>query len=416
MEAATTSTSCRDAYDRQSGAAACPRTPIQDPKLKINNPILAIDGGPASLPSGPPEWPLADPDVLAALERAYADGSWGRYLGPNAERLVTALAEYHAVEHVMLCCSGTFAVELALRGLQIVPGDEVILAGYDFSGNFRAIEAVGARPVLVDVDPLNWNLDPHRLPAAQSERTRAVVVSHLHGGLVPMGEVVEFARRHGLAVVEDACQAPGARVEGRLAGTSGDVGVLSFGGSKLLTAGRGGAILTRRADIHQRAKIHCEQGNNAFPLSELQAAVLLPQLAKLDSRNALRRAAAARLVRRLAGVPGIRPLSNDTGDYLPSFYKLGMQFSPSEMAGRSRAEFLASVQTEGVALDAGFRGFAFRSPRRCRAADNLAECRRAAADCVVLHHPVLLEDDTVIHLVAAAIEKVARALIVANDS
>ena len=388
-----------------SGAA------IQNPKPKIQNPILAIDGGPAALPSGPPAWPLADPDVLAALERAYADGSWGRYLGPNAARLASALAEYHAVEHVTLCCSGTFAVELALRGLQIGAGDEVVLAGYDFPGNFRAIEAVGARPVLVDVDLLNWNLDPRRLPAARSERTRAVVVSHLHGGLVSMGEVIEFARRHGLAVVEDACQAPGARVEGRLAGTAGDVGVLSFGGSKLLSSGRGGAILTRRADIHQRAKIFCEQGNNAFPLSELQAAVLLPQLAKLDGRNAARQAAAGRLVRRLAGVHGLRPLSNGGGNDLPSFYKLGMQFLPSELDGRSRAEFLACVQAEGAALDAGFRGFALRSPRRCRAADDLTESRRAAADCVVLHHPVLLEDDTVVDLVAAAIEKVIRAFV-----
>jgi perosamine synthetase len=393
-----------------------PRNPILSQKIKIQNPVLAIDGGPAVLPSGPPTWPLADPDVLAALQRSYADGSWGCYLGPNAERLATALAEYHAVEHVTLCCSGTFAVELALRGLQIGAGDEVILAGYDFPGNFRAIEAVGARPVLVDVDPLNWNLDPHRLPAALSERTRAVVVSHLHGGLVPMGKVVDFARRHGLTVVEDACQAPGARVEGRLAGTAGDVGVLSFGGSKLLTSGRGGAILTRRADIHQRAKIHCEQGNNAFPLSELQAAVLLPQLAKLDGRNAARQAAAARLVRRLAGVPGVRPLSNGAGDNLPSFFKLGMRFSPNELAGRSREEFLASVQAEGLALDAGFRGFALRSPGRCRAADGLGESRRAAVDCVVLHHPVLLKDETVVDLVAAAIEKVARAFSIANDS
>ncbi|HUY33324.1 MAG TPA: aminotransferase class V-fold PLP-dependent enzyme [Pirellulales bacterium] len=395
-------------YIVYGGAAMHWHTPIQNPKSKIQNPVLAIDGGPAALPCGPPAWPLADPDVLAALERAFADGSWGRYLGPNVERLATALAEYHAVEYVTLCCSGTFAVELALRGLQIGAGDEVLMAGYDFPGNFRAIESVGALPVLVDVDPLNWNLDPGRLPAARGERTRAVLVSHLHGGLVPMVEVVEFARQYGLVVVEDACQAPGATVEGRLAGTAGDVGVLSFGGSKLLTAGRGGAILTRRADIHQRAKIHCEKGNNAFPLSELQAAVLLPQLAKLDGRNAARRFAADRLARGLAGVPGVRTLSNRAGDFSPSFYKLGMQFSSNEMAGRSRAEFVAGAQAEGVALDAGFRGFALRTSRRCRAADDLAESRRAAAGMVVLHHPVLLEDGAVIDQVASAIEKVVR--------
>jgi dTDP-4-amino-4,6-dideoxygalactose transaminase len=367
-----------------------------------------------TFPDGPPTWPLADPDVLAALEQAFADGSWGQYSGPNASRLTTALAQYHGVEYVTLCCSGTFAVELALRAIKIGAGDEVILAGYDFPGNFRAIEAVGARPVLVDVDRLNWNLDPDQLPAARSERTRAVLVSHLHGGLVPMGSIVEFARRHGLAVVEDACQAPGAKVEGRLAGTWGDVGVLSFGGSKLLTSGRGGAIMTSQADAHQRAKIYCEQGNHAFPLSELQAAVLLPQLAKLEQRNRARAAGVDRLTVRLAGVAGLRTLSNCQGDLRPSFYKLGMQFISDQAECRSRAEFVACAKLEGVAIDAGFRGFALRTSRRCRVAGYLPESRRAATDCVVLHHPVLLEDDAVIDRVAAAIEKALHAHVV-ND-
>ncbi|HEV3023874.1 MAG TPA: DegT/DnrJ/EryC1/StrS family aminotransferase, partial [Pirellulales bacterium] len=83
---------------------------------------LAIDGGPPTFPSGPPTWPLADPDVRTALEQAFADGSWGRYAGPNAGRLASALAEYHQVEYVSLCCSGTFAVELALRALQVGAG------------------------------------------------------------------------------------------------------------------------------------------------------------------------------------------------------------------------------------------------------------------------------------------------------
>src|SRR5262245_48632502 len=100
---------------------------------------LAIHGGPAVFPAGPPPWPLPDDAVRDALLAAYADGNWGRYHGPYCQRLAQALAEYHAVEHVTLCCSGTVAVELGLRGLGVSPGDEVILAGYDFPGNFRAV-------------------------------------------------------------------------------------------------------------------------------------------------------------------------------------------------------------------------------------------------------------------------------------
>ena len=115
----------------------------------------------------------------------------------------------------------------------------MILAAYDFPGNFRSVEAVGARPVLVDIDPRTWCLDSGRIAAAVSPATRAVIVSHLHGGLADMAQICEIASAHHLSVIEDACQAAGAQVQGRPAGAWGDAAVLSFGGSKLLTAGRG---------------------------------------------------------------------------------------------------------------------------------------------------------------------------------
>src|SRR5262249_16778136 len=158
-----------------------------------------------------------------------------------------------------------------------------------------------------DVDPNNWNLAPERLEAAAGPNTRAVIVSHLHGGVVPMPQVLAVAAARGLRVIEDAAQCPGALVHGRRAGTWGAPGVLGFGGSKLLTAGRGGALLTRHADVHQRVRLALNRGNTTCPLSELQAAVLLPQVDKLDARN-VRRAAAVRLLTAgLADVPGLRP-------------------------------------------------------------------------------------------------------------
>ena len=367
---------------------------------------LAIEGGTPALPEGPPTWPPDDPEVRAALQAALADGSWGRYHGPHVTQLSEGLAAFFGLPYAYPCCSGTFAVELALRSLRVGPGDEVVLAGYDYPGNFRAIEAIGARPVLVDVDRLNWNFNACELAAAVGPRTRAVLISHLHGGLAPMREVCETAERMGLAVVEDICQAPGAVVEGRLAGDWGDVAAVSFGGSKLLTAGRGGALLTRRADAHQRAKVFCEQGNHAYPLSELQAAVLLPQLAKLAERNAKRLAAADRLLGNLRDVPCLQPLQNEMRVSSPVYYKVGFQYDASA-AGRPRAEFIAAAQAEGVAIDSGFRGFAFRSPKRCRIVGELMESRRAAEAALVLHHPVLLEPDDVIDRVSRAIRKVA---------
>ena len=367
---------------------------------------LAIQGGPPEIPTGPPTWPPADDQVRVALEAAYADGCWGRYHGPNCEKLIDTLSAMHQVEHATLCCSGTVAVELALRGLDVLPDDEVILAGYDFPGNFRAIEAIGAKPVLVDIDPGSWCLDPAEMEPAFSDATKAIIVSHLHGGIVPMREVMHRATARGIRVVEDACQAPGATVEGRMAGTWGDVGVLSFGGSKLLTAGRGGAILTRRADVHQRIKIAMERGNNAFPLSELQAAVLGPQLEKLCERNIRRRESVGRLLPKVSHLGSLQGLVSDVpGERC--YYKVAWRYQADRLDGVDREEFVTAVQAEGVAMDTGFLGFTRRSERRCRKLGTLEHSVRAADQTVLLHHPVLLEEDEVIDQVAAALEKVS---------
>lgn len=367
---------------------------------------LAIEGGVPAFPLGPPAWPPADPAVESALLRTYRAGHWGRYQGPACEELRSRLAALYQNALVRLCCSGTAAVELGLRGLQVGPGDEVLLAAYDFGGNFRAIEAVGATPVLADVIRNGWVFDCDRLRELPAGRIKAVVASHLHGMLADMPRLMELARERGWVVVEDACQVAGATVAGRPPGCWGDVGTLSFGGSKLLTAGRGGALLTHDPVVAQRVKLYCEQGNDAFPLSEMQAAVLLPQLDRLAERHA-RRTESVKLLRQLLrDVPGLTDPATADVEGLPAYYKLGWFYDPPE--GRiDRPTFLAAVQAEGIALDAGFATFARRSERRCRRADDLSNSERAAAATMILSHPLLLEADHVLAKAAAAIRKVA---------
>jgi dTDP-4-amino-4,6-dideoxygalactose transaminase len=383
------------------------------------NDIPAILGGPPVRPQGPPDWPFPDPEVLRALQAAYQDGSWGKYEGNYVVRLEERLAHYHGVEFAATCSSGTFAVELALRALKIQPGDEVIQSAYDYSGNFLTSHAVGATPVLVDVHPDNWNLDPKHLETAIGPKTRAVIVSHLHGGIVPMSQVMAIAAAHGLRVIEDAAQVPGAIIQGRKAGTWGDVGILSFGGSKLLTAGRGGAILTRQADTYQRARLWLNRGNHVCPLSELQAAVLLPQLDQLDARNRQRTKNVRLLVERLRDLgEAFRPFINHCPDSEPVYYKLGFQFNSAGFRGLSRERFVAAVRAEGIAFDEGFRALHVgRSPARFRRTGDLAEATRAHDGTVILHHPVLLGTSQDIEEIARAIEKVrAHAGQLANQS
>jgi perosamine synthetase len=368
----------------------------------------AILGGMPVRPQGPPDWPLPDAEVAEALQRAYRDGSWGKYDGGQVLRLEEALAAFHQVPYVLTCGSGTFAVELALRALRLGAGDEVLLAGYDYVGNFLSIHAVGARPVLVDVHPDNWNLDVARLAEAVSPATRAVLVSHLHGGVVPMPAVCAFAAAHGLAVIEDAAQCPGAWIAGRRAGTWGDAGILSFGGSKLLTAGRGGALLTRRPEVYQRARILLQRGNQLCPLSELQAAVLLPQLARLEERNQYRLQQVAYLARQLERQQALRLFRNSLPDVQPGYYKVGFQWQES-VCGLSRELFLAAVQAEGVAFAAGFPALHHgRAPSRFRAGTSLTQAEHAHAGAVVLHHPVLLGSRQDLEEVVRAVDKVVR--------
>lgn len=369
----------------------------------------AILGGIPVRTAGPPVWPPDDPDVADAVAKCVADGAWGQYCGPSHDALAARLADDHGCAHALPCASGTVAVELALRGLKVAPGDEVVMAAYDFKANFQNVLLLGATPVLVDLDPHNWNLAVEHLDAAIGEKTRAILVSHLHGGYVCMPEVMEIANRHSLPVLEDACQMPGARIHGRIAGTTGDVGVLSFGGSKLLTAGRGGAVLSDRDDVVQRIRIYTQRGNEAYPLSELQAAVLLPQLDKLSERNTVRAKNVEYLRQRLEERPGLKPFRNGAGDNdsQPGYYKLGLQYDAAEFGAMSRELFSEALRAEGVGVDLGFRALhTTHSRRRFRTAGDLPNADDADNRVMTLHHPVLLEDTAAMDEIVSAVEKI----------
>lgn len=359
----------------------------------------------------PPPWPRADADVQTALARVYASGDWGRYHGTECAALCGELAEYHSVAQASLCSSGTIAVELALRGLGVTAGDEVLLAAYDFPGNFRAIEAIGARPVLLDVRDDDAQLDVTQIQEAITSSVKAVIASHLHGGLVDMPALRSIADDFGIKIVEDACQCPGAWVRGKPAGTWGDISVMSFGGSKLLTAGRGGALLCDDAGIMQRIKVFRERGNDAFPLSELQAAVLRPQLQKLNADNQQRLTAAKNLQERFRHSQRLRPLhivqrgheaQEQNERHEPGYYKFGMWLE-ADTNGLDRDAWSQAARAGGVALDPGFRGFARRSEKRCRKVGDLHNARRAAEQLLILHHPVLLAGPKTLDAVADAL-------------
>ena len=369
----------------------------------------AILGGNPIRPAGPPIWPRNDPQVRATLLKLFETGDWGRYHGPNVLSLCQKLAGYFELEHVLPCSSGTAAVELALRGSKVTDGDEVILAGYDFKANFQNILCLGATPVLVDLDPVTWQLDHNRLDAAISNKTRAILISHLHGGVVDAPQVRQIADAHGLMLIEDICQNPGAILYGQKAGTWGDVSVLSFGGSKLLTSGRGGAVLTRRSDIAERIKRYVNRGNDAYPLSEIQAAIVLSQIDELDHWNTRRRTAVEKLALELEELSGLTILQRPTADLTPAYYKVGFRYDADQFDGLPRELFATSLRAEGIAMDVGFRGLhLIHSSRRFRAADSLVQASLADTGMLILHHPVLIQEGDAIHEIADAVSRIAK--------
>jgi len=354
-------------------------------------------------------WPPQLDSVREALMRSFQAGDWGRYSGPCCEKLESKLGEVFCRKYVLLCSSGTVAVELALRAVGVKPGKEVILAAYDYPGNFLTVHTIGARPVLVDVAKDNWNMDVSQVEAAIGPDTGAILVSHLHGGVVPMDRLTQVAAKHGVPVVEDIAQIPGGRVQGRLAGTWGEAAALSFGGSKLLTAGRGGAVLTDDRHVYQRLKIATFRYNDPYPLSELQATVLLPQLDYLNELNERRQANVRRLRDALADLPALQIIADLDDLNAPAFYKVGFKLNPWLFGRLSRGWLLAILTTEGLEVGPGFEAAHIgRSTNRYKSPGPLPVSTQAHENLIVLNHSALLDPPDQIDRLAAAIKRVYR--------
>jgi len=243
----------------------------------------------------------------------------GRFVGgEEVERFERAFAGFCGASHAVGVASGTDAVSIALEAVGVRPGDEVITAANTCVPTVAGIEGARAVPVLVDVDPDTFTLAADRLEGALSSRTRAIVPVHLYGQCADMAPLVDFARAHGLRVVEDAAHAHGAEYEGRRAGTLGDAAAFSFFPTKNLGAlGDGGAVVTSDPDVGERARLLRSYGEQArfcslargrnSRLDALQAALLAAKLPFVESWNERRRELAEGYASALAGLDLVLP-------------------------------------------------------------------------------------------------------------
>ncbi|MEP6697594.1 MAG: DegT/DnrJ/EryC1/StrS family aminotransferase [Pseudonocardiales bacterium] len=233
--------------------------------------------------------------------------------GPRVAELETAFAEIHGVAHAVAVNNGTTALVAAMQALDVQPGDEVIVTPFSFIATLNGILEAGGRARFADIGP-DYNLDAAAVEPLFNERTKVILPVHLYGLMADMDPLMDVASKHGVAVVEDAAQSVGATYRGRAAGSYG-VGTFSLYGTKNITCGEGGVVTTGDADIADRLQLLRNQGMRAryqyeiaghnYRLTDLQAAVVLPQLRRLKTIKEARQANAAALSAGLAGIDGL---------------------------------------------------------------------------------------------------------------
>ena len=277
----------------------------------------------------------SDPELFVELMAAVRDvaARSAFTLGEEVEAFERDFAAYCGAEHAIGVSSGTEALALGLRALEIGPGDEVVLPANSFIATAEAVTLVGATPRLVDVDPATGLLTADIAERAINPRVRCIIPVHLYGATVAMDPIVALARERGVAVVEDACQAHGAHIGPRRAGAVGDLGCFSFYPTKNLGGwGDGGAIVTSDPQLAERVRLLHAHGERAGQrhdhqvagttarLDTLQAAVLRIKLRRLEDWNDARRSLSARLTGMLSGLPLELPAAPPGGDHVYHLY------------------------------------------------------------------------------------------------
>ena len=255
--------------------------------------------------------------------------------GPKAEEFHSQLLELTGAKYGVFAPNGTLAIYLGLRALGIGPGDEVIVPDFTFLGSASAVEMTGAKPIFADVNRTNFQIDLESADKVLTAETKAIMPVHIYGTSVEMDDVLQFSKKRGIQVIEDAAQAIGVSYKNKHAGTFGDVGTFSFFADKTITTGEGGFLTTNDQEIYTRLRylrnqgriergsfIHPEIGYN-FRITDLQAAIGIVQLSKLNEIKIKKQKIYEYYKERLGKIEGLHFFEpNPNADYIP--FRVGL--------------------------------------------------------------------------------------------
>lgn len=338
----------------------------------ISLPALPLAAADSKVDSGKPEvpsWPLWDNREEAALSKVLSSGKWGRGGGKAVEDFEKAYSDTTGAKHTLAVANGTSALIVALGALGIGPGDEVIVPPYTFIATVNAVLRFFAVPIFADIDPKTLQIDPKRVEAQITPRTKAIIQVHMAGGVGELGQVIAIGRKHNIPVIEDAAQAHLAEWQGKHVGNHGIIGCFSFQASKNLNAGEGGALVMndpalweRCYEFHNNSRGHSQPGTDFhytssganLRLTEFQGALLLAQMSRIRSQADVRRDNARRLDDAMAKINGLTPTAVAKDCTRHAYHLYMFHYDQAKFGGRTRAEFQRYLSKLGVPASAGY--------------------------------------------------------------
>ncbi len=399
---------------------------------------LALLGGEKAKSKPFPIWPHYDEAEERALKQVLESRIWWRTPGTKTLEFERAFAKFHGARHGIAVTNGTAALEVAMAGLGIGAGDEVILPDFTFVATASAVLFANALPVLVDVDPGTYCINPDLVEEAITPRTKAVIAVHMGGHPADLDRLKKITDRKKLALIEDSSHAHASEWKGKRIGTFGVAGTFSFQSSKLMTAGEGGIIISNDEKFERQARSvhdcgrmpgewfysHFIYGSN-YRLSEWQGAVLQAQLGRLDEQTQVRHRNGRLLDRLLGMIPGITPQKLDDRCTRNGQYAYIFHVNKKEFAGIATDRFIAAMNAEGIPNQASypplhqlhmFRNGEYRK-RLCgkQARERHAFLKRrfpatqkAAWETVWIPQPALLGDEEDVEEIAASLSKIQK--------
>ncbi len=338
-------------------------------------PRLAINGAEPVRTEPFPAWPMDLEESARAAAETVRSGQWGSIQGEKVRGLERRFAAFQDAAHGVAVSNGTTALCLALQAVGIEPGDEVIVPAYTFIASASSIVMSNAVPVFVDIDPDTYNLDPGRVEQAITPRTRAVMAVHFAGLSADMDRLGEIAAGHGLAVIEDAAQAHGARWGGRGVGGLGAMGAFSFQSSKNLNAGEGGIMLTNDDDLAAAARSLADCGHAApgprynhyrmagnNRMTEVQGALLQVQMEHLEARADRRHDNGEYLTERLGALDGIEPVFRPAKADRHARHIYMFKYNGDAFGGIPKTRFIEALRAERIPASPGYSIPLYKQP------------------------------------------------------